>query len=143
IGIGLAWGYGGMMTLGQGVFFGLGGYAVAIHFQLAGMPEGQAVPEWMMLRSIEELPALWEPFRSPWFAIGTVLLLPTLIAVLLGLLVFRRRVRGAYFAVLTQALAAAFVILLVGQQKLIGGTNGLTGIQYAFGLNRYDPAVKK
>ena len=55
----------------------------------------------------------------------------------------RRRVRGAYFAVLTQALAAAFVILLVGQQRLIGGTNGLTGIQYAFGLNRYDPQVKK
>jgi urea transport system permease protein len=143
LGIGLAWGYGGMMTLGQGVFFGLGGYAVAMHFQLASMPEGQPVPEWMMLRNIEELPALWEPLRSPWFAVGTVLLLPALVAVLLGLLVFRRRVRGAYFAVLTQALAAAFVILLVGQQKLIGGTNGLTGIQYAFGLNRYDPQTKK
>jgi urea transport system permease protein len=142
IGIGLAWGYGGMMTLGQGVFFGLGGYAVAMHFKLAAVAPGQ-VPDYMALRGVTELPLLWKPFASPWFAIGAVLVVPTLVAVLLGLLVFRQRVRGAYFAVLTQALAAAFVILIVGQQQLIGGTNGLTAIKYAFGLNRYDAGVKR
>ena len=86
---------------------------------------------------------MWKPFASPWFAVGAVLVVPTLVAVLLGLLVFRRRVRGAYFAILTQALAAAFVILIVGQQQLIGGTNGLTAIKYAFGLNRYDPDIQR
>ena len=142
VGIGLAWGYGGMMTLGQGVFFGLGGYAVAMHFKLAAVGPGE-VPDYMALRGITELPALWRPFANPWFAIAAVLVVPTVVAVLLGLLVFRQRVRGAYFAVLTQALAAAFVILIVGQQQLIGGTNGLTAIKYAFGLNRYDPATKR
>jgi urea transport system permease protein len=72
-----------------------------------------------------------------------VLLLPTAVAVLLGLLVFRQRVRGAYFAVLSQALAAAFVILLIGQQGLTGGTNGLTNVQFFFGLDLYDPARKR
>jgi urea transport system permease protein len=142
VGIGLAWGYGGMMTLGQGVFFGLGGYAVAMHFKLEAVGPGK-VPDYMALRGITELPALWKPFASPWFAVAAVLVVPTLVAVLLGLLVFRQRVRGAYFAVLTQALAAAFVILIVGQQQLIGGTNGLTAIKFAFGLNRYDPAIKR
>ncbi|GAA4248878.1 ABC transporter permease subunit [Dactylosporangium darangshiense] len=77
------------------------------------------------------------------FALAMVVLLPAAVAVLLGLLVFRQRVRGAYFAVLSQALAAAFVILLVGQQGLTGGTNGLTNIQFFFGLDLYDEADQR
>jgi urea transport system permease protein len=80
---------------------------------------------------------------NPVIAIAAVVVLPTLVAAILGLLVFRRRVRGAYFAVLSQALAAAFVILLVGQQGLTGGTNGLTNIQFFFGFDLYEPRNRR
>jgi urea transport system permease protein len=142
VGIYLAWGRGGMLTLGQGVFFGLGGYAMGMHLKLVDAGEGN-LPDFMVWSGVEQLPALWTPFRNPAFALAMVILLPTAVALVLGLLVFRQRVRGAYFAVLSQALAAAFVILLVGQQGLTGGTNGLTNVQFFFGLDLYDPARKR
>jgi len=89
------------------------------------------------------VPGWWEPFRSPVFTVAAIVLLPTLIAALLGLAVFTRRVRGAYFAILSQALAAAFAILLIGQQKVTGGTNGLNGFQGFFGFALSDPANKQ
>ncbi len=129
IGVDLAWGYGGMLVLGQGVFFGLGAYAMGMHLKLVdAQAQNLKVPDFMNWSGVEVLPAVWKPFASGWFAAGAAILLPMLIAFLLGSLVFRRRVRGAYFAILTQALAAAFVILLIGQQGLTGGTNGLTNI---------------
>ncbi|MFT4035260.1 MAG: urea ABC transporter permease subunit UrtC [Patulibacter sp.] len=129
IGVDIAWGYGGMLVLGQGVFFGLGGYAMAMHLKLVDAHAQHIdVPDFMSWSGVEQLPAVWKPFEHGWFAVGATVLLPMLVAFLLGSLVFRRRVRGAYFAILTQALAAAFVILLVGQQGLTGGTNGLTNI---------------
>ncbi|MGW1989970.1 urea ABC transporter permease subunit UrtC [Embleya sp. NPDC001921] len=134
LGIGLAWGKGGMLTLGQGVFFGLGGYAMAMHLKLAEAGPGQ-LPDFMVWSGVDRLPMVWEPFRQPWFALAMVVLLPGTVAALLGLLVFGRRVRGAYFAILTQALAAAFTIWLVGQQALTGGTNGLTDFGTFFGLD--------
>ncbi|GAA2624408.1 urea ABC transporter permease subunit UrtC [Dactylosporangium fulvum] len=142
VGIAIAWGRGGMLTLGQGVFFGLGGYAMGMHLKLkeAG---AAGLPDFMVWSGVDELPVLWKPFANPVFALAMVIVLPTAMAVLLGLLVFRQRVRGAYFAVLSQALAAAFVILLVGQQGLTGGTNGLTNIQYFFGLDLYEEANQR
>jgi urea transport system permease protein len=131
LGIGLAWGQGGMLALGQGVFFGLGGYAMAMHLKLVDA-QGD-LPDFMVWSGVEQLPALWKPFANPVFALSMVVIGPMLIATVLGLLVFRQRVRGAYFAILTQALAAAFVILLVGQQGLTGGTNGLTNFFDLFG----------
>ncbi|WP_406317616.1 urea ABC transporter permease subunit UrtC [Streptosporangium sp. NBC_01639] len=131
LGIGLAWGQGGMLALGQGVFFGLGGYAMGMHLKLVDA-RGE-LPDFMVWSGVEHLPALWKPFANPVFALAMVVVGPMLIATLLGLLVFRQRVRGAYFAILTQALAAAFVILLVGQQGLTGGTNGLTNFFDLFG----------
>ena len=142
VGIGLAWGRGGMLTLGQGVFFGLGGYAMGMHLKLREAGPG-GLPDFMVWSGVESLPALWRPFANPVFAVAMVVLLPVTVAVLLGLLVFRQRVRGAYFAVLSQALAAAFVILLVGQQGLTGGTNGLTNFQTFFDLDLYQPADKR
>ena len=139
VGIALAWGRGGMLTLGQGVFFGLGGYAMGMHLKLR---EG-GLPDFMSWSGVEELPLLWKPFANPVFALAMVVVLPVTVATLLGLLVFRQRVRGAYFAVLSQALAAAFVILLVGQQGLTGGTNGLTNFQYFFGLDLYTDADRR
>jgi urea transport system permease protein len=143
VGIGLAWGRGGMLTLGQGVFFGLGGYAMAMHLKLADAGPGN-LPDFMQLYGqLSTLPWWWRPFASPAFALAATVLLPMSVALLLGLLIFRRRVRGAYFAILSQALAAALAILLIGQQGTTGGTNGLTDIQGFFGYDLNDPANQR
>ncbi|TQF69412.1 urea ABC transporter permease subunit UrtC [Rhodococcus spelaei] len=143
VGIGLAWGRGGMLTLGQGVFFGIGAYAMAMHLKVADAElKGQAVPDFMAIAGKTELPGYWQPFASPYVAIAAVLLLPAAVAFLLGLGVFKRRVKGAYFAILSQALAAAFAILLVGQQSM-GGSNGLNRFRTFFGFNLNDPANKR
>jgi urea transport system permease protein len=142
VGIGLAWGRGGMLTLGQGVFFGLGGYVMAIHLKLADAgPSG--VPDFMRLYGSGHLPMWWEPFRSPVVTLLGVVLIPALVAFGLGTAIFRRRVRGAYFAILSQALAAAFAILLIGQQTTTGGTNGINGFRSFFGFNLFDPVNKR
>jgi urea transport system permease protein len=142
VGIGLAWGRGGMLTLGQGVFFGLGGYVMAIHLKLADAgPSG--VPDFMRLYGSGRLPIWWEPFRSPVVTLLGVVLIPAVVAFGLGIAIFRRRVRGAYFAILSQALAAAFTILLIGQQTTTGGTNGLNGFRSFFGFNLFDPVNKR
>ncbi|WP_327035773.1 urea ABC transporter permease subunit UrtC [Micromonospora ureilytica] len=143
VGIGIAWGRGGMLTLGQGVFFGLGGYAMAMHLKLADAGPG-GMPDFMQLYGqLDELPLWWRPFASPWFALPATVLLPMVVAFGLGSLVFRRRVRGAYFAILSQALAAAMVILLIGQQGTTGGTNGLTDIKGFFGYDLDDPVNQR
>ncbi|MBT0993127.1 urea ABC transporter permease subunit UrtC [Cellulomonas sp. DKR-3] len=142
VGIGLAWGRGGMLTLGQGVFFGLGGYLMAMHLKLADAGPG-GVPDFMLLYGDGTVPGWWEPFRSPVVTVLAILLLPAGLAAALGWAVFTRRVRGAYFAILSQALAAAFVILLIGQQKVTGGTNGLNGFRSFFGYDLSDPVNKR
>lgn len=142
VGIALAWGRGGMLVLGQGVFFGLGGYAMGMHLKLADAGPGQ-LPDFMVWSGVTELPAIWAPFANPVFALAMVVVLPVSLATVLGLLVFRRRIRGAYFAILSQALAAAFVILLVGQQGLTGGTNGLTNFTTYFGFHRFNPTHQR
>ncbi|GLY01632.1 MULTISPECIES: urea ABC transporter permease subunit UrtC [Actinoplanes] len=143
VGIGLAWGRGGMLTLGQGVFFGLGGYAMAMHLKLADAGPGE-LPDFMQLYGqLDELPWWWRPFANPVFAMAATVLLPMLVALLLGLLIFRRRVRGAYFAILSQALCAAFAIFLIGQQGTTGGTNGLTDIRGFFGYDLNDPLNRR
>lgn len=142
VGIALAWGRGGMLVLGQGVFFGLGGYAMGMHLKLADAGPGQ-LPDFMVWSGVEELPLIWVPFANPVFALAMVVLLPVALATGLGLLVFRRRVRGAYFAILSQALAAAMVILLIGQQGLTGGTNGLTNFTTYFGFHRFNPTHQR
>jgi urea transport system permease protein len=143
VGIGLAWGRGGMLTLGQGVFFGLGAYMMAMHLKIADAElKGNDVPDFMQIAGIGELPSYWTPFTSPFVTIFAILVVPALVAFVLGLGVFKRRVKGAYFAILSQALAAAFAILLVGQQT-IGGSNGLNRFRTFFGFNLNDPANKR
>lgn len=142
VGIGLAWGQGGMLTLGQGVFFGLGGYAMGMYLKLQAAGPGK-VPDFMSWSGVEKLPLLWKPFQYPWVALPAVIIAPMAVAAALGFMVFRRRVRGAYFAILTQALAAAFVILLVGEQGYTGGTNGLTNFNQAFGFDLADPTNQR
>lgn len=141
VGIGLAWGKGGMLVLGQGVYFGLGAYLMAMHLKLADAGPGRA-PDFMLLYGTGEVPIWWEPFRSGGITVIAIVLLPAAVAAVLGLAIFRRRVKGAYFAILSQALAAAFATFLIGQQTTTGGTNGLNGFRGFFGYNLYDPANK-
>lgn len=142
VGIGLAWGRGGMLVLGQGLYFGLGGYAMAMHLKLTDAGPG-GVPDFMVLYADGRMPGWWEPFRSPAFALAAVVVLPALVATFLGLAVFKRRVKGAYFAILSQALTAAFAILLIGQVKTTGGFNGLNNFQGFFGYSLFDPVNRR
>jgi urea transport system permease protein len=143
VGIGLAWGRGGMLVLGQGVFFGLGGYMMGMHLKIADAEiRGDAVPDFMQIAGVRQLPGYWTPFASPVFTVLAILVVPAGIAALLGLGVFKRRVKGAYFAILSQALAAALAILLVGQTS-IGGSNGLNNFRTFFGFTLNDPVNKQ
>ncbi|MFE0452822.1 urea ABC transporter permease subunit UrtC [Streptomyces sp. NPDC058914] len=145
VGVSLAWGRGGLMVLGQGVFFGLGGYAMAMHLKLTdAAATGETLPDFMQLYGTgDALPWWWKPFANPAFALAMTVLLPMAVAALLGFFVFRRRVKGAYFAILSQALAAALSIWLIGQQATTGGTNGLTDIQGFFGYSLDDPVNQR
>ncbi|GGE07256.1 urea ABC transporter permease subunit UrtC [Polymorphobacter glacialis] len=134
LGIVLTWGHGGILSLGQGVFFGLGGYALAMHMKLTPLAPGE-VPDFMMLGGLEALPAWWVPFGNPGFALLAVVLVPGIVAALFAWSVFGRRVGGTYFALITQALALAFATLLVSAQETTGGFNGLTDFQVVLGLD--------
>ena len=124
LGIDLIWGYTGMLSLGQGIFFALGGYALAMHLQLNELKPGE-LPEFFSLYGVKSLPLFWQPFNSPLFTLLCIWVLPALVAGGLGYLVFRNRIKGVYFSILTQAALLVFFNFFNGQQKLINGTNGL------------------
>jgi urea transport system permease protein len=142
VGIGLAWGRGGMLVLGQGVFFGLGGYIMAMHMKLEAAGPGN-VPDFMVLYGDATMPGWWEPFRSGPFTLFAIVALPAIVSFILGYAILKRRVKGAYFAILTQAMAVAFSTLLIATIKQTGGFNGLNTFTTVFGQNLYDPEVKK
>ena len=132
LGIDLIWGYTGLLSLGHGIFFALGGYAFAMYLNLQ-LPEGQ-LPDFFPLYGVEQLPWIWQPFHSLPVTFLAMLLVPGAIAGLLGYLIFRNRIKGVYFSILTQAALLVFYNFFNGQQKLINGTNGLkTDTQTFFG----------
>lgn len=134
LGIDLIWGYTGLLSLGHGVFFALGGYAFAMHLKLQIPPTASSqLPEFMNLYGVTELPWFWQPFYSFPFSIAALFLIPAILGGLLGYLVFRNRIRGVYFSILTQAATIVFFNFFNGQQKLINGTNGLTDFKTLFG----------
>ena len=124
LGVDLIWGFTGLLSLGQGIFFALGGYALGMHLSLNSLEPGQ-LPEFFSLYGVKQLPAFWQPFNSPLFTLLAIWLIPALVAGVLGFLVFRNRIRGVYFSILTQAGLLVFFNFFNGQQKLINGTNGL------------------
>ena len=133
LGIDLIWGYTGLLSLGHGIFFALGGYAIAMHLKLQ-LPEGQ-LPEFFTLYGVKELPWLWQPFHSFGITMIAIILIPSIVAGLLGYLVFRNRIKGVYFSILTQAALIVFFNFFNGQQELINGTNGLkTDTETIFGV---------
>ncbi|MBW4574832.1 MAG: urea ABC transporter permease subunit UrtC [Aphanothece sp. CMT-3BRIN-NPC111] len=142
LGIDLIWGYTGMLSLGHGIFFALGGYALAMHLKLqipsdasVGAQNAVPLPEFMSLYGVTELPWFWKPFYSFNFSVAAVILVPTLLGALLGYLVFRNRIRGVYFSILTQAATIVFFNFFNGQQKLFNGTNGLTDYKTLLGAD--------
>ena len=133
IGISLVWGHTGILSLGQGLFFGLGGYAIAMHLKLIGTPKGE-LPDFMIYNGVESLPWWWSPFSSPVFALVMVIVLPTLVAAIVGILMFRKRITGVFVSLITQALVLAFSTLLIGSQGVTSGTNGITDYKTFFGI---------
>jgi urea transport system permease protein len=140
MGLVLLWGEGGVLSLGQGVFFGLGGYVLAMHLKLNGLGTGE-LPDFMMWSGVTALPWWWAIFRNPIVAIIGVIVVPTAIGAGFSWLMFRRRIGGVYFALITQALALAFATLLISQQGTTGGFNGLTDYHTLFGFNLNDEGV--
>lgn len=134
LGIDLIWGYTGLLSLGHGVFFAIGGYAFAMHLKLQIPPTASSqLPEFMNLYGVTELPWFWQPFYSFPFSVVAIFLIPAILGGILGYLVFRNRIRGVYFSILTQAATIVFFNFFNGQQKLINGTNGLTDFKTLFG----------
>lgn len=139
LGIDLIWGYTGLLSLGHGVFFAIGGYAFAMHLKLQIPPTASIqLPEFMGLYGVTELPWFWQPFYSFPFCAAAIVLIPAILGALLGYLVFRNRIRGVYFSILTQAATIVFFNFFNGQQKLINGTNGLTDFKTLFGATVND-----
>jgi urea transport system permease protein len=135
MGLAILWGEGGVLSLGQGMFFGLGGYAIAMHLKLVALTGGDTMPDFMVWTGVKALPWFWALFANPVVAIAGVIVVPTAIAAIFAWLMFRRRIGGVYFALITQALALAFATLLISQQAFTGGFNGLTDFQTLFGLS--------
>lgn len=141
LGIDLLWGYTGLLGLCQAFFFCLGGYAMAMHLSLPEgggdvRPEYHNIPQFFFFNNVDVLPSWWEPFSSLPFALGAALLVPLFVAGLFGFIVFRKGVKGVYFAIMTQAVAWGAFLLFCRNELLLGGTNGLTNFNPA--MNR-DP----
>ena len=135
--IDLIWGYTGLLSLGQGIFFALGGYGAAMYLMLNTKSEagGNGIPKFFENYGVEKLPFFWQPFWSPTFTLIAIWVIPALIAGLVGYLIFRNRIKGVYFSIITQAALMVFYHFFNGQQKLINGTNGLkTSTTEVFGM---------
>ncbi len=140
IGLVMCWGYGGILSLGQGVFFGLGGYCMAMFLKLeASTPEATkiqstpGIPDFMDWNQLTELPWFWEPFKSFTFTLFAIPLVSCLLAFVLAVAMFRRRVGDVYFAIVTQAVALILAVLIIGQQGMTGGVNGITDLKTLLG----------
>ncbi len=140
IGLVMVWGYGGVLSLGQGVFFGLGGYAMAMFLKLeASDPESTkiqstpGIPDFMDWNQLTELPFFWLPFKSLPLTLILVIAVPTALAWLISFAMFKRRVGGVYFAIITQAVALILTVLIIGRQGYTGGVNGMTDLKTLLG----------
>jgi urea transport system permease protein len=140
IGLVLCWGQTGILSLGQGLFFGLGGYCMAAFLKLEAssvantkIQSTPGIPDFMDWNQLTALPFFWVPFKSLPIALVAVILVPTILAFILGAALFKRRVGGVYFAIITQAMALVMTILIVGQQGYTGGINGITDLRTLLG----------
>jgi urea transport system permease protein len=140
VGLVMLWGKTGVLSLGQGVFFGLGGYCMAMFLKLEAsdpittkIQTTPGIPDFMDWNQITHLPAFWVPFRSFPFALAAVFIVPTFLAYIIGTAMFKRRVGGVYFAVITQALSMILSLAIDGNQGYTGGRNGITDLRTLLG----------
>ena len=146
LGIDLIWGFTGVLSLGHGVFFGLGAYAIGMHLMLEIGAEGvygSSLPDFMVWNQVKELPWFWKPFSSFGFSLLAVVLVPMIFATFFGFFVFRSRIRGVYFAIITQALALVAWLVFNRNETNLGGTNGLTDFKIILGYSLNDPSTQR
>ncbi|HET8871446.1 MAG TPA: urea ABC transporter permease subunit UrtC [Aquabacterium sp.] len=140
LGLVMLWGHAGILSLGQGVFFGLGGYCMAMFLKLEAsdpistqIQSTPGIPDFMDWNQLTALPWWWTPFKSLPLALIAVLVVPTLLAFIVSFAMFKRRVGGVYFAIITQAVALILTVLIIGQQGYTGGVNGITDLKTLLG----------
>lgn len=146
LGLDLIWGYTGILSLGQGVFFGIGAYCIGMHLMLTIGSEsvyGSALPDFMVWNQVKELPFFWSPFYSFLAAVGLGILVPMLCAWIFSLLVFRSRIKGVYFAIITQAVALSAWLVFNRNETNLGGTNGLTDFKQLLGFRLSEPGTQR
>jgi urea transport system permease protein len=146
LGLDLIWGYTGILSLGQGVFFGLGAYCMGMHLMLTIGKEsvyGSDLPDFMVWNQVKELPLFWKPFFSFPVAVVGAILVPMLFALVFGFFAFRSRIKGVYFAIITQALALAAWLVFNRNDTNLGGTNGLTDFKQVIGYRLSDPGTQR
>ena len=139
IALDLVWGYCGILSLGHGAFFALGGYAMGMYLMrqigdrgVYGNPE---LPDFMVFLNWQELPWYWYGFDMFWFAMLMVMFIPGLLAFVFGWLAFRSRVTGVYLSIITQALTYALMLAFFRNEMGFGGNNGLTDFKDILGFN--------
>jgi len=149
VGLVMVWGYGGVLSLGQGEFFGIGGYAMAMFLKLEAsdpittkIQSTPGIPDFMDWNQITELPTLWLPFKSLPLSLALVVLAPMALAWLVSFAMFKRRVGGVYFAIITQAVALICTVLIIGQQGYTGGVNGMTDLKTMLGWDTRTDGAK-
>jgi len=152
ISVDLLWGYTGLLSLGQALFFSLGGYMLGMNLMLMIGKDGQyyksgnnpnLLPDFMIFLGHTFLPSFWRPFISFPFAVLMVVVLPGLLALIFGFFAFRSRIKGVYFSILTQALTYAAYIFLLQNKVTMGGNNGFTDFRRIVGFDIRDPVTQR
>ena len=143
--IDLIWGYTGVLSLGHGVFFSLGGYAMGMYLMRSIGKEGvykSELPDFMVFLDWKELPWYWWGFDSFIFTFFVILILPGLFAFIFGYFAFKSRIKGVYFAIITQAMSYALMLLFFRNNTGFGGNNGLTDFKRILGYSLQEPSTK-
>ncbi len=146
ISVDLLWGFTGLLSLGQALFFSLGGYMLGMHLMLMIGKLGQyksELPDFMVFLGHTFLPSFWQPFRSLAFAALMVVLVPAVIGKLFGYLAFRSRIKGVYFSILTQALTYGASLMFFRNDMLMGGNNGFTDFKTILGADIRSPGTQR
>ena len=135
----LVWGYCGILSLGHGAFFALGGYAMGMHLMREigdrGVYANPVLPDFMVFLNYEDLPWFWSGFDMFWFACIMVLVVPGVLAFVFGWFAFRSRVTGVYLSIITQAMTYALLLAFFRNELGLGGNNGLTDFKDVLGFD--------
>jgi urea transport system permease protein len=142
----VVWGYCGILSLGHGAFFALGGYAMGMYLMRQigdrGVYGNPLLPDFMVFLNWDELPWYWLGMDHFWFALVMVLLVPGVLAYVFGWLAFRSRVTGVYLSIMTQALTYALMLAFFRNEMGFGGNNGLTDFKDILGANLQTDATR-